>query len=552
MNSLIDKKIIIQMFGSLMIQPALMSETDKYNLVPEDFDTTFERYIYASIYNLYLNGAENITPQDIDMYLSDKPNCYAVFEKEKGVTYLQDALDLAQPENFDYYYNKFKKLKLIEDLKRSGYDTSHIYCENFFLDEAQKINEIFEESTIKDIINKILKPISILEEKYKVNQENKSYNITDGLKEYVKRLDLAPDVGNKLQGKIFNTVVRGARKGKYYIRSMATGVGKTRGMIGDACYMAFPYRFNSNTNQWEITGSCEKCLYFATEQELEEIQTMVLAYIADINEDIILTGNFTEEIKDRLNFAIEVMEKYSDNFIVVHMPNPTIEQLRAKVKYHYFKDNIENLFYDYIFSSTGLLNEYRDLKVREDVILNIFSTALKDLAVELGLFVMTATQLNDPNSEAGKRKEIKNQSLIRGSKAILDKADVGCIGSIVSNDELEMLKPLTDKYQIIPNQVLDVYKNRGNKYVGIRIWSHVDLGTCRKADLFITYPNYKEVENFEIIDYKFEYQRTEAYEAEIQEVNKKYIEAVNHIKIDKDGVVTNAEDNNNIDWGALF
>ena len=167
----------------------------------------------------------------------------------------------------------------------------------------------------------------------------------------------------------------------------------------------------------------------------------------------------------------------------------------------------------------------------------------------MGVFVMTATQLNDVNAEAGKRKEIKNQSLIRGSKAILDKADVGCIGSIVSNEELEMLKPLIDKYQITPNQVLDVYKNRGNKYVNVRIWSHVDLGTCRKTDLFITYPNYKEVQDFEIIDYQFEYQKTNTYENEIDLVNKQYVEAINHIKIDDDGVVTDEKD---IDWGALF
>lgn len=549
MNTLIDKKIIIQLFGSLMSKPTILSETDKYNLVPEDFNTSFERYIFASIYNLYLNGAENIMPQDIDAYLSDKPNCYAIFEKEKGIIFLQDALELAQPENFDYYYNKFKKLKLVEDLKRAGYSTNNIYCENLFLDEAQKINEKFEESSIKDILNIVLKNISILEDKYKVNQESKSYSIADGLKSYINKLDTAPDIGIKLQGKIFNTVVRGARKGKYYVRSMGTGVGKTRGMIGDACYMAFPYRFNANENKWEVTGSCEKCLYFATEQELEEIQTMVLAYVADINEDIILNGNFNSEIKDRLNFAVEIIEKYKDNLIIVHMPNPTIEQLRTKVRYHYFKDNIENLYYDYIFSSTGLLNEYRDLKVREDVILNIFSTALKDLAVELGLFVMTATQLNDVTAEAGKRKEIKNQSLIRGSKAILDKADVGCIGSKVSNDELEMLKPLIDKYQIVPNQVLDVYKNRGNKYVDVRIWSHVDLGTCRKTDLFITYPNYKEVQGFEIINYQFQYQNTNNYDNEIVEVNKKYTEKICHVSIDNDGVVTKEED---IDWGALF
>ena len=549
MNFLIDKKITIQLFGSLMINPSLLSQNDKYNLVPEDFNTSFEKYIFASIYNLYINGAETIMPQDIDIYLSDKPNCYAIFEKEKGVVFLQDALDMAQPDNFDYYYNKFKRLKLVQDLKSIGYSTNNIYCENILIDGAQEINQRFEESTIKDILDSVLKNISFLEDKYKVNQENKSYKISDGIRNLIQDMNTSPDVGSKLQGKIFNTVVRGARKGKYYIRSMASGVGKTRSMVGDACYLAFPYRYNNSTGKWEVTGSCEKCLFFATEQEIEEIQTLALAYLADINEEVILKGNYTKEILVRLNQAAEILERYEENLIVVHMPDPTIEQVRAKVRYHYFKDGVQNLFYDYIFSSPGLLNEYRDLKIREDVILSILSTALKNIAVELDIFVMSATQLNDPNSEAGKKKEIKNQSLIRGSKAIADKADVAAIGSVISNDEFEMLKPLIDKYGIEPNQVTDVYKNRRGQYTSVRIWSYMDLGTCRKVDLFVTNAKYQEVTNFEIIDYVLEYKNPTNYQPDIDKFNKSLEEEIHGIKIDNDGVVTEKEP---IDWSAMF
>ena len=548
MNTLIDKKIIIQLFGSLMIKPSLISESDKYNLVPEDFNSSFERYIYASIYNLYLNGAESIMPQDIDAYLSDKPNCYAIFEQQKGITFLQDALELAQPDNFDYYYKKFKKFKLIEDLKLIGYSTNELYCENLLLDEAQKINERFEESSIKDLLDRVLTRISTLEDKYKVNQENKSYKISEGLTNLIKDFETSPDIGGNLQGKIFNTVVRGARKGKYYIRSKSTGAGKTRDMIGDACYLAFPYRFNSETNKWESTGNSEPCLYFATEQELEEIQTLILAYLTDINEEIILEGQYTNEIRTRLSQAVQIMEQYENNFILVHMPDPTIEQIRTKVRYHYFHDGIENLFYDYIFSSPGLLNEYRDLKIREDVILSILSTALKNLAVELNIFVMTSTQLNDMGQEITKKKEEKNQSLIRGSKAIIDKADIACIGSAVTNDELTLLGGIRISQSIMPNQVLDIYKVRRGRYNGVRIWSLADLGTCRKKDLFITDAKYQEVKDFQILNFEFNNPDIKKYNDEIEKLNKEYEEKVLGVKISEDGEVI--EDT--IDWSAMF
>ena len=88
------------------------------------------------------------------------------------------------------------------------------------------------------------------------------------------------------------------------------------------------------------------------------------------------------------------------------------------------------MFYDYIFSSPSLLNEFRDLRIREDVALNLLSTALKDLAVELKIFVMSATQTNAKSDED---KSIKNESVIRGARSIIDKCDIACVVSRVNH-----------------------------------------------------------------------------------------------------------------------
>ena len=52
-----------------------------------------------------------------------------------------------------------------------------------------------------------------------------------------------------------------------------------------------------------------------------------------------------------------------------------------------------------------------------------------------------------------------------------------------------------------PNQVTDVYKVRRGRWVDVRIWSYMDLGTCRKEDLFITDANFNPIEDFSIIFY---------------------------------------------------
>ena len=136
-------------------------------------------------------------------------------------------------------------------------------------------------------------------------------------------MKLKPEVGIKLQGDIFNTITRGGRKGKLYLRSASSGVGKSRSMVGDACNIAYPIRFEPRYNKWIATGGGEPVCYVMTEQDTEEIQTMVLAYLSVFNEEMFLYGTFREEHMERILKAVDVMETYQDNLRLVHMPDPS-------------------------------------------------------------------------------------------------------------------------------------------------------------------------------------------------------------------------------------
>ena len=70
-----------------------------------------------------------------------------------------------------------------------------------------------------------------------------------------------------------------------YLISAGSGVGKTRTMVGNACYMAYPIRYDTSKHEWVNMGSCEKVLYVGTEQEMSEIQTLILAYLSGVNEE---------------------------------------------------------------------------------------------------------------------------------------------------------------------------------------------------------------------------------------------------------------------------
>ena len=351
----LDKNTILQILGSLMKDPSVLSESEKYSLLPQDFTSPFERYIFAAISNLYHGGAKKINVVDIDKYLSEHEAIYDSFIKNNGIEYLMDAEDISSPENFNYYYTKLKKYNALKDLKLAGYDVSKIYPDNY-VDNREELLEKFDKMSVKDIFTNIKNGFSKVEVKYSVSSETEVVKANINISELINKFKESPEVGVNFQGDIFNTVVRGARKGKFYLRSGGTGTGKTRSMVGDACYMAYPIRYNTSTCSWENTGNSERVLYIGTEQKYDEIQTMILAYLTGINEEEILYGRFNEEKEKIINQAIKLMDIYSENFVIARIPDPSIQEVKTVVRDYALREQIDNIFYDYIFSSPSLLH----------------------------------------------------------------------------------------------------------------------------------------------------------------------------------------------------
>ena len=514
----LDKQIVMQIFGSLMQKPELLSEVDNYSLIPSDFETSFERYIFISIANLCKEGAKSINIVDIDSYLSEKPHIHEIFQKYNGIEYLQDAVELSDTENFEYYYSKLKKYNALKDIQQLGYDTNRFYPDSDMLsDEDYKKRERFDDLKVTDIFNTLKSDIAEAEAKYGCSTA-KTAKANANIRELLEKLQTSPEIGAPCQGDIFNTVTRGARKGKFYLISAMSGGSKTRTMVGNGCYIAYPVRFDSKQNRWVATGSCEKVLYVGTEQVLDEIQTMIIAYLTDLNEDIILNGNYTEEQYDRIQKAIEIMDAYQDNFIISQVPEPNLSQVKTHLRHYCIREGCEYVFYDYIFATPSLLNEFRDLAIRADVALRMLSTLLKDLAVELDVFIMSATQIT--GQVEFKPGYIRNYMLLRDSKSIPDKADFAAIKAKVLPEELNLLDQVCKTFGVYPNQVTDVYKMRRGKYVDVRIWSYADLGTCRSKDLFVTDVNMNIISDFEIKTLLLDYDDMEKVDSLLELCNE--------------------------------
>lgn len=847
---MIDKRDVQQILGCLMKKPQLLSEVDKYSFILTDFSTRFERSIFMAIEGLYRNGAIKIQPIDIENFLESDPTSAKAFKDRNGIEYLQDIIELSEVDNFDFYYNRFKKFNLLKDLKKQGFDISEFYCEDLTNPKSEEINRNFNFLLPKDITDAVRKKLLGIESKYETTDEIEIEEASKGIESLINELGAAYEIGMPVQGNIYNQVINGAKKGTLTIRSAASGVGKalpnstiiptpigkrkvsdiqvgdylfdafgkptkvlgvypqgrkevmfvrfkdgriaqccedhlwsyctlgqkehnkkerkfytktlkelkkeklqksdggyrilvpmnhavqyeeqyyyippyimglalgdgsfrqyknsssfcfssedeflpnyigfhmnwtvkknpanygwyfsfnnnaphknvwiqdflkqypellntksetkfipeeylygsieqrfdllsglldtdgsvdtkgrisyytispflrdnvvelchslgfkttvlvdshkdtnigfviriagrpedkvklfklprkkeiiqtwyksntrkesnefnpiieigscgyteemtcfmvdneehlfltedyivthnTSNAIADACYLAYPFRYNSTTCEWEQEGNNERVLFIVTEQRFKEVRLMILAYLTDINRSRFKYADFSERERSVINQAIHLMERYSENLILVKMPNPTIESVKTIVRENCIIHDIGYVFYDYIFIGPSLLNEFKGFALRNDEVLLMFATALKDLAVELDVAMFTSTQLNAKGDD---NKDIRNEGALAGGRSTINKADNGAIMARPTKEELEILEPLYENnIENKPNLVTDIFKVRNGEWSQVRIWSDMNLGTLKKKDLFITDSRMDPIENF--------------------------------------------------------
>lgn len=512
-KDLFDTNASLYVLSSLMRNPLLLQE-DKYCLLKTDFCKPLQQIVFSAIYNLSQNGVEKITPQDIDIYLSQYSAQYDYYQANKGYDYITQCYQTtegADKNQFDIYYQRLKKFSVLRDLEECGVDTTEFYDPNKDALNRDFEDEKLNKTSIEVIINKVRNKIVEVESKHVGRDNNIAQSASCNIRQLIAELAVHPEVGFSLEGDIVNFACRGARLGKLYTYSAPSGAGKTRYMVENACAISMPYL--DKEGKVVLRGDSENCdyqkvLYITTEQQPDEIQTMILAHVSGVNEKAILLHNFTEEEQKRIEKGLDIIDKFGENFIIECIPDPSIALIKARLTKYIVQQNIEYIFYDYIFSSPGLLSEFRDVAVREDVALMMLSNTLKEIAATYNVFIQSATQLNDGWS----KKEIgsRDQNCIRGSKAIADKIDIGLIGVRISEEEKKQINTMwsemkaqnPNKYQHDPNIVIDIYKNRRGEMNSVKIFRYFDYGTLRCEDLFITDCSYNGLQGKEIMTLK--------------------------------------------------
>ena len=420
-----DKMSVLQVIGGLVKNPSLLMDR-RFPLTVDDFPDQFHRIVFGAIEHLAFQGAQVITAIDIDQYLAPYNKQYKVFTDNKGIEYVSRASMVCELDNFEYYYKLLRKYSLIRRCRTLGFDITPFYnkeeTEPTRIAEMQnKINNM----SINEIIGFYDERLASIKYDYAISTGMEEYAAGADIDGLIARYEETPEMGAPLISGKMTTMFRGRRLKKVYLESAGSGMGKSRRAAGEACELAVEFYYDKKIKDWVYTGMHERVLLISTELEIEEVQPMFLAYVSGVDEKHILDGRYEPGERERVYQAAQYLKEAELYFVAI--ADYDIEDIENLIKKYHLIKNVGYVFYDYLSSSMKIMAEgakkTKISNLREDQILFMFMTRLKDLANLLGIHIQTATQLSGEWKGAA---EVDNRYL-RGSKAIMDKADIASI-----------------------------------------------------------------------------------------------------------------------------
>lgn len=495
---------IYSVFGNICNDPNFLKSPEVV-LASRDFVQQFHKIVFIALNNLAYSDIEvsNITPIDIDNYLSSYPVYYKIWDENDGVRYIDDAKNHANNQMFHSDYERLKKYSLLRNYVEEGFDVSDIYdYKSHDLKELNESSQKLEEMTTVEIIEHYTQKMNKIREDWNTESGDVlDFKAGDDLDTLLDRIQKDPDLGYPFQNGYYNKLFRGMRKGKFLLRSASTGAGKTRQAIRDVCTVACKEIYVTGKG-WVSLGPACPALFISTELDKEEVQLIMLAFITGISDSVIKDGNYDAGTALRLNKGLEVLKE--SPLYASYIGDFSISDIEMKIEQYIINEGVEYVSFDYVqmvpkLSKTMQQNFGQNL--REDQILVHFSAALKNIATRYNIFLESSTQLNRGSKEV----ENRDATSLRGGLATADKIDHGVLLFKATSQDKTKLKHILSKgftNQKEPNYSHWVYKNRAG-LDHVILWTQLDLGTMREELLFATDYDYNLIEDIVPLEFNF-------------------------------------------------
>lgn len=455
------------------------------------------RIIYGAVENIYLNNeVKEIDAVTINMFLSAYPDQHGYYMQHKGDELVTKVKEGAINSSYEMSLGTIKKFTLLRAYESVGFGTKDIYDTTLIDPIAISLQrKKFDEMNEVDIRNIVKAKMDLIHENMQIDTgEMFSFHAGDSIQELIQRCKEEPTWGHSFQSLLFNRVFRGLLGKKVMIRSGGTGSGKSRTMIADMAGVSAKMMYDSSTHQWMENKRPASSLFITTELDKDEVQLCLLATVSKVPEDIIKDGHYTPEVEERLRIAGGVISDSDIHF--EYASNFSLTDLESMIEKNINRHDVGFVFFDYIQITPRFAQEIRKVfgyDLREDQMLNLMVSGLKNMANKYDIFILTATQLN----RSFKTDEYPDATHLRGGQATADKADYGIITMRASAKDKEKLSKLMESNNSfncsMPTHGHHVFKNRGGKYTGIIIWVNMNLDNMTVEDCFVTTQDFEQL-----------------------------------------------------------
>lgn len=424
------KKIVeFKVAAEANVVSILYKEPDRLyeaNLSLEDFSENVWRVYFQIACDIILLEKKNVLDDiTIALYLEKHEKLKAVYDEYGGYDMIQNAITYIKVENFDGYVAELKKWKAVIELCKKGFPVKDRLSDYVDMTEEEIYNEH------EAYLNHIFASTSF---------EVKSYNVFDGMHDFIDEINNSVDVGMPFyHADILTSEIGGFNlNGHIYGLGASSGVGKSS--------MAF---------NW-IVGSAiekgEKVVMIINEEDERKMRRELLVWVAnnifkeELQKRVLRDGNFNEETLSLLKKCAEWIEDKKDKHILTVIP---LERYSVDIAIKIIKKYASAFGCKVFILDT--LKESFDAKTDE-----IYKSMMRDMvklydtvkpsAKNVGLFV--TYQLGKGSL---KMRYLTNNE-IGQAKSIVD----------VMSVNLEMRRPYEDEYEG-GSKELDCYRFDGKK-----------------------------------------------------------------------------------------
>ena len=481
-----------RLLGCYLQRPELTLDS-KYPLDKDEWTILFQKILYATIYNLALNGCKSVSIMDIDEFVKPYQSEYNVLEDNNFEDYITTVIELTDVDNFEYYYTEFRKFSCLNAYKEKGFDIKKFYDEDKS-EESQLEN--LNQYSIEDIVNWFEKQQSDVRKQFFLNDKIEVMTCGDGFDELLDELEEEPMIGAGLCSPTLNNLYRGWCRGHLILRGSPSSFGKTCMGISDQNNVSVLKIWSDEAQDFVDNPYYQgKGAYIHTEQKMrEEIQPRFMANISGIPYHKILDGDFTKEEKERLSEAGRIAKE--SELRIINYPMFTANGLREMIK-NLSLDDYEYITFDYCWDNFYIGSELKAISgtaIRQDMSLLHLVDTLKMSAEQFDVAVATMIQLNGREKEV----DIVDESCLFGSKSVKTKLDNGSIYMYPRQKELKQVESLIAKWNnkynkqafggtIVPNAVSHCFKTRYGRFgQNVKVWHYVDNSIGKMIDMFAT------------------------------------------------------------------